>query len=259
MTASHDSVLPTGDQPGEAISPEGPGLLDRLEETIGVRFSDRSLLVRALTHHSATAPGARQESYDTLEFLGDALIAAGVVEHIFRTYRDAAEGEMTALKSEVVSRRVLAQIGCRLGLDGYIRVNVAALRTFNERSRLSLCADALEALVAAIHLDQGRDAARAFIIREILPVIPEARATLGENDPKGKLQQHALRRYGALPRYDMLAEGGTSNDRVYTVGVHVGDRLLATATGTSLKEAGREAARAALRTEMAAPDADFAR
>ena len=161
-----------------------PGSLDRLEETLGVRFSDRALLVRALTHHSATASDGRQESYDTLEFLGDALIAAQVVEHIFRTYPDAAEGEMTALKSEVVSRRVLAQIGRRLELDGYVRVDVAALRTFNERSRLSLCADALEALVAAIHLDQGRDVADAFIAREILPIVPAVRATLGENDPK---------------------------------------------------------------------------
>jgi ribonuclease-3 len=233
-----------------------PGPLDRLEQAIGVHFSDHALLVRALTHHSATAPGARQESYDTLEFLGDALIAARVVEHVFRTYPDATEGEMTALKSEVVSRRVLAQIGCRLGLDGYVRVNVATLRTFNERSRLSLCADTLEALVAAIHLDQGRDTAGAFIAREILPVIPEVRATLSENDPKGKLQQYALRQYGTLPRYETLAEGGASNDRLYTIGVYVGDRLLASATGTSRKEAGREAARTALRVEAAAPDSD---
>ena len=220
--------------------------LGQLEAALGVRFGDRTLLLRALTHHSVTSATARHESYDTLEFLGDALIGAQVVEHIFHTYPDADEGQMTALKSEVVSRRVLARIGNRLRLADYVRVDASTLRTFNERSRLSLCADALEALVAAIHLDQGRDAADAFIAREILPVIPGVNATLGENNPKGVLQQRALRRFGSLPRYETLAEGGTSNDRRFTVGVYVGERLLASATGTSLKEAGREAARAAL-------------
>jgi ribonuclease-3 len=234
-------------------SAEG-GQLDRLEAALGVRFHDRRLLVRALTHHSAAA--VRGDSYDTLEFLGDALIGARVVEHIFRTYPTADEGEMTALKSEVVSRRVLGEIGKRLDLDGFVRLNVGTLRTFNERSRHSLRADALEALVAAVHLDQGRDAADALIAREILPVIAEVKATLGENNPKGALQQRTLRRYSALPRYETLAEGGASNDRRFTVGVYVGDRLLGSATGTSLKEAGREAARAALHREMARETAD---
>jgi ribonuclease III len=224
--------------------------LAELEKALGVRVQDRALLLRALTHHSVTSAMARHESYDTLEFLGDALIGARVVEHIFHSYPDADEGQMTALKSEVVSRRVLAQIGKRLGLDDYVRVDASTLRTFNERSRLSLCADALEAIVAAIHLDQGRDAADAFIAREILPVIPGVKATLGENNPKGVLQQRTLRRLGLLPRYAMLAESGMSNDRRFTVGVYVGERLLASAAGTSLKEAGREAARAALHVAL---------
>lgn len=226
--------------------------LEQLEAALGVRFNDRSLLERALTHHSACAPEAQQrDSYDTLEFLGDALIGAQVVEHLFHTYPEATEGEMTALKSEVVSRRVLAQIGSRLALDAYMRVDTAALRTFNERSRLSLCADALEAVVAAIHLDHGRDVAAAFIAREIIPIIPEVRATLGENNPKGRLQQHVLRQMGVLPVYETLEESGQSNDRRYVVGVYANGRLLASGTGTSVKEAGREAARAALRGELA--------
>jgi ribonuclease-3 len=146
----------------------------------------------------------------------------------------------------VVSRRVLARIGMRLGLMDTIRVDSANLRTFNERSRESLCADVLEALVGAIHLDQGREAADAFIAREILPVIPEVSATLGHQNPKGELQRHVLRQTGALPRYEVIATGGHSNDRLFTVGVYIGERLLATGQGTSIKEAGREAARAAL-------------
>jgi ribonuclease-3 len=221
---------------------------------LGVRFGDPALLLRALTHHSVVPETAQRDAYDTLEFLGDALIGAQVVEHIFHTYPTADEGEMTALKSEVVSRRVLARIGMRLGLMDAIRVDAANLRTFNERSRESLCADVLEALVGALHLDQGRAAAAAFIAREILPVIPEVKAGLGTENPKGILQQHLLRQTGTLPRYEVLATGGQSNDRVFTVGVYAGERLIASGRGPSIKEAGREAARAALRGEMA-PDA----
>lgn len=223
--------------------------LDDLEQRLGAPFGDRALLLRALTHHSYCPGSATRDAYDTLEFLGDALIGAQVVEHIFRAYPDADEGEMTALKSEVVSRRVLARVGLRLGLLPFIRVDTANLRTFNDRSRESLCADVVEALAGAIHLDQGREAAAAFIAREILPEIPEVKRTLGAQNPKGALQQHILRQTGALPRYDVLATGGQSNDRCFTVGVYAGDRLLATGQGSSIKEAGREAARAALRGE----------
>ena len=222
-------------------------LLSGLEERIGVRFQDRTILVRALTHHSMCPETSQRDCYDTLEFFGDALIGVQVVEHLFHAYPEANEGELTALKSEVVSRRVLARIGAHLHLDDYIRVDVASLRTFNERSRESLRSDVVEALVAALYLDQGRVAAEEFVRRELLAIIPEVRATLADNNPKGLLQQQVLKETGLLPRYEMLHEDGQCNDRRYTVGVFSGDHLLAESQGSSIKEAGREAARAALR------------
>jgi ribonuclease III len=225
-------------------------LLDRLEERLGTSFSDRRLLVRALTHHSMSPETAQRDAYDTLEFLGDALISADVVEYLFHTYPDATEGELTALKSEVVSRRVFAEIGLGLGLMEFIRADPTSLRTFNERSRESLCADVLEALVGAIHLDAGRAAGEDFVTRFILPVIPSVKATLGERNPKGALQQHVLRQTGQLPRYEVLEERGESNDRNYLVGVYAGERLLGRGEGSSIKAAGREAARAALSGEL---------
>ncbi|MGE5334294.1 MAG: ribonuclease III [Nitrososphaerota archaeon] len=225
-------------------------LLDALEQRLGITFTDRALLVRALTHHSMCPETAQRDAYDTLEFLGDALISAYVVEHLFHTYPDATEGELTALKSEVVSRRVFAQIGLGLGLMEFIQADPASLRTFNDRSRESLCADVVEALAGAVHLDGGRLAGEEFVSRFILPVIPEVRATLGERNPKGALQQHVLRQTGQLPRYEVLAERGESNDRSYLVGVYAGDQLLGCGEGSSIKEAGREAARAALAGEL---------
>src|SRR5881227_3834050 len=185
--------------------------LAELEALLQVTFFDRSLLQRAITHHSCCPETAVRDSYDTLEFLGDAIIAAHVVEYIYRSFPNASEGEMTSLKSEVVSRRILAKIGQKLGLFPYIRVDIANLRTFNERSRDSLCADVLEALVGAIHIDQGPDSARLFVTRTILPMVAFVQKYTIDTNPKGRLQKVILHRSGHLPIYRILEESGQYN------------------------------------------------
>jgi ribonuclease III len=230
----------------EAVGAPFVDVLLTLETLLQVRFNDRSLLQRAVTHHSCCPGTAVRDSYDTLEFLGDAIIAAHVVEYIYRTFPEASEGEMTALKSEVVSRRVLARIGQALGLFPYIRVDVANLRTFNERSRDSLCADVLEAIVGAIHIDQGPEVARDFVARLILPEVLYLSQQSLDTNPKGRLQKVVLQRSGSLPRYRVLEQGGSNNDRVFTVGVYEHELLLGLGTASSIKEAGRLAARDAL-------------
>src|SRR5438093_10561253 len=220
--------------------------LDELEALLQVKFRDRSLLRRAVSYHSCRSVTSVRDSYYTLEFLGDAIICAHVVEYIYRTYPGASEGEMTSLKSEVVSRRILAKIGQKLGLFPYIRVDIANLRTFNERSRDSLCADVLEALVGAIQIDQGPEVAREFVARVILPMVSQLSQQSLDTNPKGRLQKIILRRSGNLPRYRVLDQSGRNNDRVFTVGVFEQDFLLGIGTASSIKEAGRIAARTAL-------------
>lgn len=235
--------------------------LGELENLLQMQFRDRSLLERARTHHSCCPENAVRDSYDTLEFLGDALLGSFVVEYIYRTFPKYSEGEMTALKSEVVSRRVLARIGQKLGLFEYIRVDVANLRTFNERSRDSLCTDVLEALIGAIHLDQGAEAARAFMARVLLPEVEAINQQAHETNPKGSLQRVVLRRSGSLPRYRVLEQGGSTNDRVFTVGVFEQNLLLGMGKASSIKEAGRLAASEALEIlraqEIEAPEIPF--
>lgn len=225
---------------------ENPDKLAELETLLQITFRDRSILQRAITHHSCCPETPVHDSYDTLEFLGDAIISAHVVEHIYRSFPDASEGEMTSLKSEVVSRRILARIGQKLGLFPYIRVDVANLRTFNDRSRDSLCADVLEALVGAIQIDQGPEATRDFVARVILPMVSQLSEQSLDTNPKGRLQKIILRRSGNLPRYRVLEQSGQNNDRVFTVGVFEQDLLLGIGTASSIKEAGRMAARQAL-------------
>ena len=230
----------------EAVRAPFVDILPVLETLLQVTFNDSLLLQRALTHHSCCPGTAIRDSYDTLEFLGDAIIAAHVVEYIYRTFPEASEGEMTALKSEVVSRRVLARIGQTLGLFPYIRVDVANLRTFNERSRDSLCADVLEAIVGAIHIDQGPEVARDFVARLILPEVLRLSQQSLDTNPKGRLQKAVLQRSGSLPRYRVLEQSGSNNDRVFTVGVYEHELLLGLGKASSIKEAGRLAARDAL-------------
>ena len=220
--------------------------LGELETVVGVTFRDRSLLLRAVTHHSCCPDSAVHDSYDTLEFLGDAVISVHVVEHIYRSFPGASEGEMTAIKSEVVSRRILARVGQQLGIFPFIRVDLANLRTFNDRSRDSLCADVLEAIVGAIQIDQGAEAARAFVARVVLPMVELLSKETLDTNPKGRLQKIVLQRSGSLPRYRMIDQSGQNNDRVFTVGVFERDTLLAIGTASSIKEAGRIAAREAL-------------
>src|SRR6266436_6415324 len=230
----------------EAVRAPFVDVLPVLETLLQVTFNDSLLLQRALTHHSCCPGTAIRDSYDTLEFLGDAILGAHVVEYIYRHSPDASEGEMTALKSEAVSRRVLARIGQDLGLFPYIRVDVANLRTFNERSRDSLCADVLEAIVGAIHIDQGPEVARDFVARLILPEVLLLSQQSLDTNPKGRLQKVVLQRSGSLPRYRVLEQSGSNNDRVFTVGVYEHELLLGLGTASSIKEAGRLAARDAL-------------
>jgi ribonuclease-3 len=220
--------------------------LAELEAILQVEFHDRSLLERAITHHSCCPETAVRDSYDTLEFLGDAILGSHVVEYIYRTLPNASEGEMTALKSEVVSRRVLSKIGQEIGLFPYIRVDIANLKTFNERSRDSLCTDVLEAIVGAIHIDQGPEAARDFVARVILPQVSEVSKHTLDTNPKGRLQKVVLQRSNSLPRYRVLEQSGRNNDRIFTVGVYEHELLLGLGTASSIKEAGRLAAREAL-------------
>lgn len=220
--------------------------LAELEALLQVKFNDRSLLQRAITHHSCCPDTAIRDSYDTLEFLGDAILGAHVVEYIYCNFPDASEGEMTALKSEVVSRRVLSKIGQEIGLFPFIRVDIANLKTFNERSRDSLCTDVLEAIIGAIQIDQGPEAARDFVARLILPVVPQLSKQTLDTNPKGRLQKIVLQRSNSLPRYRVLDQSGRNNDRVFTVGVFEHEFLLGLGKASSIKEAGRMAAREAL-------------
>jgi ribonuclease-3 len=217
-------------------------LLEECEQLLRHRFHDRSLLRRALTH--ASAARTRLDSNERMEFLGDAVLGAIVCEKLFEMFPDSAEGELTRIKSVVVSRTVCARLTRKLDLQRYLVAGKGV--ALEQRVPGSILAAQFEAVIAAIYLDGGFEAARDFIIREVGDEIAQAaEKTTGVNF-KSLLQQQAQRDAGETPNYQVLDEQGPDHSKCFKVIAVVGQRNFAPAWGPSKKEAEQRAAQNAL-------------
>jgi len=230
------------DRTGDGALPGDPSPIEAVEERIDYRFSDRGLLRQALVHAS-TAP-ARVASNERLEFLGDAILGAVVCEHLYRTYPDELEGELTKIKSNAVSRRVCAEIAAELGLAAAVHLG----KGMGSREELpqSLLAAIFEAIVGAIYLDGGIGPARTFILRALDARIARS-TTLGhQQNFKSVLQQSLQQRDLGTPTYLVLDEKGPDHAKCFEICVEVGARRFASCWGMSKKAAEQQAALEAL-------------
>jgi ribonuclease-3 len=216
--------------------------LDACQERIGYRFGDPGLLRAALTHSSCAE--SRQSSNERLEFLGDAVLGLVVSHELFRRLPQAMEGELTKIKSAVVSRRTCARVAARLGLTEALQCGHGM--DVGEQMPPSLAAAALEALVAAIYLDGGFDAARDFILRHMRGELERAMRSDHQFNYKSQLQQYAQKVLGLMPTYDLLDEKGPDHAKCFEVAASIGDRHFPSAWGPSKKEAEQKAAKLAL-------------
>ena len=222
-----------------------------LEERLGHRFTERGLLVRALTHASfanEAEPAAKVVDNETLEFLGDSVLGFLVAERLYRAHPDWEQGTLTKARAEIVSEASLAETGRHLSLGPLLRLASSDERA-GGRDRDARLADALEAVVAAVFLDGGIEAARSVVARlfddDLAELEPEE---LSRRDAKSALQERAQADGKPLPRYRLLSETGPDHEKrfVYEVRYGSGDELSAAGEGASKKEAQRAAARAAL-------------
>ncbi len=211
-----------------------------LETRIGYEFADQALLRQALTH--ASGADHRLLSNERLEFLGDAILGAAVCETLFRRFPDYLEGDLTRVKSVVVSRQTCCKISEELGLDEFLILG-KGIRP--NRIPDSVMADALEALIAAIFLDGGAIAARSFIARFVEPELRGAAAAAGENY-KSLLQHVAQRDHGGTPVYRVTNERGPDHQKSFQVRAVIGGQSFDAAWGQSKKEAEQRAAMNAL-------------
>lgn len=240
-----------------------------LEKVLGHTFRNPDLLTLALTHSSWVfeTQGSKQQKSagqdnEQLEFVGDAALGLLAAESLYRRFPGASEGELTRMRASVVSRRHLGEVGGRLGLGPWLRLGHTAEMN-GSRERPSLCSDAMEALIAALYLDGGLEAARQFVEREVLgPALPGLLATVAAaadaprsfngsvGDYKTALQE-LLRAAGrGQPEYRLIAESGPDHLRSFSVEVHVTGEMergsLGAGGGSSKKQAQQEAAHRAL-------------
>ena len=171
---------------------------DRLLDRLGFVFADRAGLELALTHRSWCAEHAGYASNERLEFLGDAVLGVVVTEHIFAAYPELHEGELAKLRARVVSEPVLAEVAEGLGLGDALRLGKGE-DTSGGRAKPSILADALEAVIGAVHLDGGMGAARQVVLDLLTEQIVEAAARPGGHDHKTQLQELAARHFDDLP------------------------------------------------------------
>jgi len=212
--------------------------LDLCEASIGYRFQNRDLLHLCLTH--ASVARTRLESNERLEFLGDAIMGAIVCEHLFELYPDRTEGELTRIKSVIVSRNTCAFISVSLKLDQYVLLG----RGLSDHESIppSILAAVFESLVAGIYLDGGFLEARNFVRRLMAPEIERTVVTNHGKNYKSLLQQLVQKNNRAAPVYQLLDERGPDHSKCFQVAVSVGNDTYCAAWGPNKKEAEQRAA-----------------
>lgn len=217
-------------------------LHDQAERILGYRFRDESLLAEALTH--ASSADDRLRSNERMEFLGDAILGFVVCEYLYRQYPDLLEGDLTKIKSAVVSRRVCAQISRQINLADMLNLGKGMAGRPSLPS--SVAAAVLEAILAAIYLDGGMEPAREFILRHMTPHIHAAAQSAHLHNFKSVLQQYAQRHLPANPVYILLDEKGPDHAKCFEVCVEINGRRFSSAWANSKKEAEQKAALLAL-------------
>ena len=221
-----------------------------IEEALGYRFTDRTLLTRALTHRSRAheaKDGAPRDTYERMEFLGDALLGFLVSERLMGDDPIADEGTLTRRRQSVVSTEALATVSRRLGL-GHALILGRGEDATGGRDKPSLLADAFESVLAAIYLDGGLRAARAFVRRQLKPELALTAASTGPgSDAKTRLQELVQAQWRLTPRYRIVATTGPAHAHEFTAEVTIGETAAGRGVGPSRKDAEREAAADALR------------
>lgn len=216
--------------------------LARCEQAIGYTFTDRELLARCLTHSSAAR--TRLLSNERLEFLGDAILGAIVCELLYNGYPEFPEGELTRVKSIVVSRETCALIAEQLGLEQFLLLGKGL--TSNGSVPSSISAAAFEALIGGVYLDGGFDAARQMIATHVGPeILIAVNAGHGKNY-KSLLQQLSQKMFGETPVYRLLDEKGPDHSKCFKIAAIIGTTAYPAAWGPSKKSAEQHAAHNAL-------------
>ncbi|MGA2094552.1 MAG: ribonuclease III [Sedimentisphaerales bacterium] len=217
-------------------------VLQQIEQIIGYKFSNRALLAEAFTH--ASAVDSRAKSNERLEFLGDSVLALVICRNIFDRSPGYLEGDLTKMKSMLVSRGTCARITREMGIHKFLKVGKGMAGSHS--LGFSLAAGLLEAVIAAICIDGGFDAAKNFILSRFGSLIEKADVVQVQGNFKSLLQQHSQQHFNITPVYEVLDEKGPDHNKCFEVQAVINDRHFPSAWGTNKKEAEQKAALNAL-------------
>lgn len=219
---------------------------DFAREKLGYEFNDIQLLVTALTHRSYVNEHKKSvsEHNERLEFLGDAVLELSVTDFLFKSYSES-EGILTSWRSSLVRTESIGAAGDKLGYEPLLRMSRGE-KNGSVRARQQILANAFEAVIGAIYLERGYGDADVFIQKHILTKLDDILSSGSWRDPKSHLQEVSQRVDNQTPVYRVTEETGPDHDKIFTLGVYVGDRLMGTGSGPSKQFAQQEAARAAL-------------
>jgi len=229
------------------LSPERLEQLEQLGKRLGLPNIDPLLLHEALCHSSYANEQTDLANYgnERLEFLGDSVVGFVITEALFLRYPHLREGDLSKIKSIVVSKRILAERTESLGLSTYLLLGRGEERT-GGRKRFSILGNLFESIVGAIYLSEGMEVAKEFVLDQLSDEVE--RASVGESlvDYKSTLQERVQQGYGVLPTYRLVGSVGPDHDKEFTVEVYIGGNLLSEGTGKSKKRAEKSAAANAL-------------
>lgn len=218
-----------------------------LEEKLGVAFSNKQLLLQALTHRSYLNenPDFELGHNERLEFLGDAVLELVVTEELYKRFPDKPEGDLTSFRAALVNANMLAEITAGLKVNDFLLLSRGEAKDMG-RARQYILANAFESIVGAIYLDQQYEGARQFIHRVLLPQLDEVLEKKLYKDPKSLFQEGSQEHAGITPTYEVIREWGPDHDKHFVVGVYLNGELIAEGEGQSKQTAQEGAARHAL-------------
>jgi len=217
------------------------------KDVLGLEFNDLEYLITAFTHRSYLNEHRKtvSEHNERLEFLGDAVLELVVTEYLYSNYSEP-EGILTNWRSALVRTESIGAAASRMGFEPLLRLSRGEKRG-TDRARAQILANCFEAVIGAVYLDQGYDAAKGMIEKAILSTFAEILKTGSWLDPKSRMQEVAQSEFGFTPVYKVMEEVGPDHDKVFTVAVFVEDKVYGSGTGPSKQAAQQAAAEAALK------------
>jgi ribonuclease III len=223
-----------------------PQNIEELEGKIKIKFKNLDFLRTALTHRSYLNEnrGYKLDHNERLEFLGDAVLELVVTDYLYGNFQNP-EGELTNWRASLVNKDMLASVSRALEVEDFLLMSRGESKDTG-RARDYLLANALEAIIGAIYLDQGYEAAKKFILENIVVNLREVLESKSYLDPKSNFQEEAQDKVGITPNYRVISEAGPDHNKRFVVGVYLGDEEIAQGEGSSKQEAQRNAAKAGL-------------